>query len=231
MERWKAMVSSDSGVFSRCPDPASRWITAKLTPRTRKKPAVKYSSSIKWIICFFYLILIDASANPLSLTLEEYAKKPFGNVIFLRHAFAPGMDANGEPAKFKIDDCSTQRNLDSTGIEQAKIIGEKFIQNGIKFGTILSSQWCRCLETARLLDLGDVSPEGSLNSGFKGLFKQEETLTKLRKNLEALKNKQELVLMITHSGVISAITGLSVKSGGAVAYNTITRESRTILIK
>jgi hypothetical protein len=70
-----------------------------------------------------------------------------------------------------------------------------------------------------------------LNSGFKGLFKQEETLTKLRKNLEALKYKQELVLMITHSGVISAITGLSVKSGGAVAYDTITRKSRTILIK
>jgi broad specificity phosphatase PhoE len=202
-----------------------------MPPSKRKRPAAKYSSSIKWIICFFYIILIDASANPLSLTLEEYAKKPFGNVVFLRHAFAPGMDANGEPAKFKIDDCSTQRNLDSTGIEQAKIIGEKFIQNEIKFGTILSSQWCRCLETARLLDLGDVSPEGTLNSGFKELFKQEETLTKLRKNLEALKNKQGLTLMITHSGVISAITGLYVKSGGAVAYNTITRESRTILIK
>jgi phosphohistidine phosphatase SixA len=202
-----------------------------MPPRKRKKPTVKYSSSINWIICFFYLVLIDASANPLNMTLEEYAKKPIGNVIFLRHAFAPGMDANGEPAKFKIDDCSTQRNLDSTGIEQAKIIGKKFIQNGIKFGTILSSQWCRCLETARLLDLGDVSSEGSLNSGFKGLFKQEETLTKLRRNLEALKNKQELVLMVTHSGVISAITGVNVKSSGSVAYDTITRESRIILIK
>ena len=106
-----------------------------------------------------------------------------------------------------------------------------FTQNGIKFETILSSQWCRCLETARLLDLGDVSPEGSLNSGFKGLFKQEETLTKLRRNLEALINKQELVLMVTHSGVISAITGLNVKSSGAVAYDTITGESRIILIK
>jgi phosphohistidine phosphatase SixA len=226
-----SVKTQNSEAFSKYPDPTSRWIAAKLTPRKRKRPAVTYSSSIKWIICFFYLVLIDGSANPLNLTLEEYAKNPFGNVIFLRHAFAPGMDANGEPAKFKIDDCSTQRNLDSTGIEQAKIIGEKFIQNGIKFGTILSSQWCRCLETARLLDLGDVSPEGSLNSGFKGLFKQEETLTKLRKNLEALKNKQELVLMITHSGVISAITGINVKSGGAVAYDTITRGSRRILIK
>jgi phosphohistidine phosphatase SixA len=202
-----------------------------MSPRKRKRSAFKYSSSIKWVICFFYIILIDASANPLSLTLEEYAKTPFGNVIFLRHTFAPGIDANGEPAKFKIDDCSTQRNLDTTGIEEAKIIGGKFIQNGIKFGAIFSSQWCRCLETGRLLDLGDVFPEGSLNSGFKGLFEQEETLSKLRKNLGSLKNKQGLILMITHSGVISAITGLSVKSGGAVAYDTITKESRTILIK
>lgn len=231
MERWKAAVSSDSGSFNRSPDPADRWITAKLTPRTRNRRASKYSSSSKWIIYFFCLILIDASANPVSLTLEEYAKKPFGNVIFLRHAFAPGMDANGEPAKFKIDDCSTQRNLDSKGIEQAKIIGEKFSQYGIKFAIILSSQWCRCLETARLLDLGDVSPQDSLNSGFKGLFKQEETLAKLRTKLEALPKSQELVLMVTHSGVISSITGLNVKSGGAVAYDTVTMESRVILIQ
>ncbi len=193
----------------------------------------KYSTSIKQTICicFFYLIAMDASGYSLELTLEEYAKNPFGNVIFLRHAFAPGMDANGQPAKFKIDVCSTQRNLDSTGREQAILIGDKFRQNGIKFEIIYSSQWCRCLETARLLNLGEVTPETSLNSGFKGLFKQVETLAKLRQNLESLNNETQLVLMITHRSVISAITGVNVKSGGAVAYNTKAKTSTIILIE
>ena len=193
----------------------------------------KYSPSIKQTICicFFYLIAMDASGYSLELTLEEYAKNPFGNVIFLRHAFAPGMDANGQPAKFKIDVCSTQRNLDSTGREQAILIGDKFRQNGIKFEIIYSSQWCRCLETARLLNLGEVTPETSLNSGFKGLFKQVETLAKLRQNLESLNNEKQLVLMITHRSVISAITGVNVNSGGAVAYNTKAKTSTIISIE
>ena len=174
---------------------------------------------------------MDASGGSLGLTLEEYAKKPFGNVIFLRHAFAPGMDANGQPAKFKIDDCSTQRNLDSTGREQAAIIGEKFRENGIKFGVIYSSQWCRCLETAQLLNLGEVLPEASLNSGFKGLFKQQDTLAKLRQNLTSLANEKQPVLMVTHRSVISAITGVTVNSGGVVAYNIKTRNSIIISIE
>jgi len=70
-----------------------------------------------------------------------------------------------------------------------------------------------------------------LNSGFKGLFKIEDNLAKLKENLEALKNEKELVLMITHRGVISAITGLNVKSGGAVAYDTKTSTSKIISIE
>jgi phosphohistidine phosphatase SixA len=183
---------------------------------------------MKWTICFFIscLIAMDASGSSLELTLEEYANNPFGNVIFLRHAFAPGMDANGEPAKFKIDDCSTQRNLDSFGRKQATLIGEKFSAAGIKFGAIYSSQWCRCLETARLLDLGEVFPDAFLNSGFKGLFNEEENLSKLRKNLESVRNKKILILMITHQGIISAITGVRVKSGGVVAYNVKSNTSK-----
>jgi phosphohistidine phosphatase SixA len=173
---------------------------------------------------------MDASGSSLELTLEQYANNPFGNVIFLRHAFAPGMDANGEPAKFKIDDCSTQRNLDSFGRKQATNIGEKFSATGIKFGAIYSSQWCRCLETARLLDLGEVFPDASLNSGFKGLFNQQENLSKLKKNLESFRDKRVLILMITHQGTISGITGVSVKSGGVVAYNVKTKTSKIISV-
>jgi broad specificity phosphatase PhoE len=189
------------------------------------------NTSVKWAICFFCLIAFNASGDSPELTLAEYAKSPFGNVLFLRHAFAPGMDANGRPDKFKIDDCTTQRNLDSIGVDQATLIGKRFVTNGIKFGIIYSSQWCRCLETAQLLDLGEVTREVALNSGFKGLFKLEESLARLRIMLESLKDEEKLILMVTHRGVISAITGVDVKSGGAVAYNIKTKTSTIISIE
>lgn len=204
-----------------------------LNSKLKKIYAIKYRTLIKRTFCFgiFYLILIDASGNSLELTLEEYAKTPFGNVIFLRHALAPGFDANGEPDKFKIDDCSTQRNLNSIGRKQAAIIGEKFIEKGIRFIKIYSSQWCRCLESAELLKLGEVIPESSLNSGFKGIFKKEISLSKLKIILNTLINEKKIYLMVTHYGTISAITGINVDSGGAVAYNAKTKESKKILFE
>ena len=62
------------------------------------------------------------------------------------------------------------------------------------------------------------------------MFNLEDNLSKLRKNLESLRNEKKLILMITHQGIISAITGVSVKSGGGVAYNVKTNKSKIILI-
>ncbi len=204
-----------------------------LNSKLKKIYAIKYRTFIKRTFCFciFYLILIDASGNSLELTLEEYAKTPFGNVIFLRHTLAPGFDANGEPDKFKIDDCSTQRNLSSIGRKQAEIIGEKFTEIGIRFGKIYSSQWCRCLETAELLKLGEVTPEPSLNSGFNEIFKKEISHAKLEIILNTFINEKEIFLMVTHYGTISAMTGINVDSGEAVAYNAKTKESKKILFE
>ena len=180
------------------------------------------------IISIFY---INTFANAAELTLDEYTRKPFGNVIFLRHALAPGFDAKGEPDKFKIDDCSTQRNLNSVGIDQAIELGKIFSESGIIFQKIYSSQWCRCLETAKLLKLGRVFPEVSLNSGFRGIYKKEISLEILSKLLNELENKNGLFLMVTHYGTISAVTGIVVDSGGAVAYNAKTKSSIEILLK
>ena len=180
------------------------------------------------IICAFY---ISTFANAAELTLDEYTRKPYGNVIFLRHALAPGFDAKGEPDKFNIDDCSTQRNLNDAGIEQAIELGKIFSESGLIFKKIYASQWCRCMETAKLLKLGRVFPEVSLNSGFRGIYKKEISLAKLSKLLDELKNRDGLFLMVTHYGTISAVTGIVVDSGGAVAYNAKTKLSIEVLLK
>ena len=180
------------------------------------------------IISIFF---ISTFTNAAELTLEEYTRNPYGNIIFLRHALAPGFDAKGEPDKFKIDDCSTQRNLNSVGINQAIELGNIISDSGLIFQKIYSSQWCRRLETAKLLKLGKVFPEVSLNSGFRGIYKKEISLAKLSKLLDELKNKDGLFLMVTHYGTISAVTGIVVDSGGAVAYNAKTNSSIEVLLK
>ena len=180
------------------------------------------------IISIFF---ISTFTNAAELTLEEYTRNPYGNVIFLRHALAPGFDAKGEPDKFNIDDCSTQRNLNSVGINQAIELGNIISDSGLFLKKIYSSQWCRCLETAKLLKLGKVFPEVSLNSGFRGIYKKEISLAKLSKLLDELKNKDGLFLMVTHYGTISAVTGIVVDSGGAVAYNANTKSSIEVLLK
>ena len=175
--------------------------------------------------CLLILIIFSKTNFVFSFSLDEYSKNIFGDVFFVRHAIAPGF---GDPQNFDLNDCSTQRNLSQDGREQAILIGEKIKESGIKFSKIFSSQWCRCLETAKYLNLGDVIIEPGLNSFFQGIVAKEKTLSKLRKRIRSFESKKELVLMITHQVTINAITGIAVSSGGAVAFNSILGESKEV---
>lgn len=139
-----------------------------------------------------------------------------GTVLFMRHALAPGV---GDPDNFSLQDCRTQRNLDATGRAQAQMIGAKLAAVDIKFSAIYSSYWCRCLETAELLGLGDVKPFDGLNSFYQSHAPREATLAKLRQKLDSFSTSAPASLMVTHSVTIHAITGLSVASGGVVIYD------------
>ena len=178
-------------------------------------------------ISILAVLIFSKSIFAFSYTLDDYAKNPFGNVLLIRHALAPGF---GDPQNFDLNDCSTQRNLDGEGREQAFSIGEKIKAAGIKFSKIYSSQWCRCLETAEYMNLGEITVEPGLNSFFQGIVTKDKTLSILRKRLESVEAKQELILMITHQVTITAVTGITVSSGGAVAFNTKSGESREVII-
>ena len=80
------------------------------------------------------------------------------------------------------------------------------------------------------MNLGEITVEPGLNSFFQGIVPKDKTLHRLRKRLESVEAKQELVLMITHQVTITAVTGITVSSGGAVAFNTKSGESRELRI-
>jgi broad specificity phosphatase PhoE len=150
-----------------------------------------------------------AVAAPVPLT--ELAKP--GRVLILRHALAPGV---GDPANFRLGDCSTQRNLDATGRKQAVALGQRLAQAGIGSARVFSSQWCRTLETARLLALGPVTELPPLNSFFELAENRDSNITALRRFLAKLPADGPLVVLVTHQVTISAITGVYASSGGGV---------------
>ncbi len=144
------------------------------------------------------------------------------NVIFMRHALAPGI---GDPANFDITDCNSQRNLDEAGRRQAREAGAFFRAENIQFDHILSSRWCRCVETAGLLALGPFTTFDGLNSFFNGHVDKAETLDLLKQKLVTL-TQQPVTLLVTHQVVISAITNISPVSGGLVLYNSDTKTAK-----
>jgi len=155
--------------------------------------------------------LLPVSSTGNTSNLWENLKT--GNhFVIIRHALAPGYS---DPEGFNVNDCETQRNLDEEGRLQAKRIGDLFRLNGISKAVVLSSQWCRCLETARLLDLGNVSELNSLNSFFEK-FDQRDIQTR-----DVLRwiNKNSLdkpTILVSHQVNIAALTGYTPASGEIV---------------
>ena len=165
------------------------------------------------LVCFSGLITLamaDADSDQIGM-IERM--KAGGHILMIRHALAPG---SGDPANFRIGDCSTQRNLDDRGRKQAKAIGDWLRSNGITSARVYSSQWCRCLETAELLELGSVTELPALNSFYELTQDRQPNLKALRKFIAEQPSDGVLVILVTHLVTISAIANEGVSSGEGV---------------
>ena len=181
------------------------------------------------LIFFFNIVFVnDAFSKENYVLLQNFKNISDNKVIFMRHALAPG---SGDPDNFIIDDCSTQRNLDSNGIKQSQTIGENLKKNQIKLTKIFSSFWCRCKDTALLLNMGEFFTHKGLNSFYQGHVNREETLAELRELIKSLKVLKGTYLMVTHYVVIQAFTGISLSSGGMAVYDLETEKSYYLKLK
>ncbi len=139
--------------------------------------------------------------------------KAGGHVLMIRHALAPG---TGDPANFNIGDCSTQRNLDDRGRQQASAIGNWLRKKGITSARVYSSQWCRCLETAKLLRMGPVTELPALNSFYELTQNREPNLRALNEFIAEQDPYGNLIILVTHLVTVSAIADVMVSSGEGV---------------
>jgi len=136
-----------------------------------------------------------------------------GSFALIRHATAPGTN---DPAGFRLEDCATQRNLSAEGRAQSVRIGDLFRANGIADAEVYSSQWCRCLDTARLMNLGDVRPQPLLNSFFQDRSREAGQVEALRRWIGQL-GLGEPTVLVTHQVVVTALSQVFPDSGEIVA--------------
>jgi phosphohistidine phosphatase SixA len=166
------------------------------------------------VLIFLFGLISFAVASVDSDHAEMIERmKAGGHILMIRHARAPG---TGDPANFRIGDCSTQRNLDEGGQEQARAIGNWLRTKGITSARVYSSQWCRCLETAELLDMGPVAELPALNSFYELTQNREPNLNALRKFIAEQPSDGALIILVTHFVTISAIADEGVASGEGV---------------
>ena len=160
-----------------------------------------------------FLIIFISISSPIKADLSHNLineLKKGGNLIFIRHAYAPG---GGDPKHFDINDCKTQRNLSDNGRYQAKKIGIFFKNNDIPIDQVLSSEWCRCKDTAKNA-FGDFKTFNALNSFFSSRFaknrdKQLKDLKSFIKNWKSIKN----IVFVTHYVVILETLNTTASSG------------------
>ena len=163
------------------------------------------------ILIIFLSLTISIKAESNQKIIDELEKG--GKLIFIRHAYAPG---NGDPENFNLNDCLTQRNLSERGRMQANKIGLFIKKNQIPIDKILSSEWCRCKDTAKFA-FNNYKILSALNSFYDEKFahNEDKQIHELKSYIEDWKSNKNLVL-VTHYVVISAMLDRGVSSGEIV---------------
>ena len=163
------------------------------------------SLSLKVIL--FFIISFQLNASEQSWKIAQEGDK----IILIRHSLAPG---GGDPTGFKIDDCKTQRNLNRVGINQSKKIGKLFKKNNVPIDQVLSSQWCRCKDTAKYA-FKSYKEFTALNSTFQSPYNKNEPkqLKELYNFVKKWAGDGKNLVLRTHYSIITAITTAVPSSG------------------
>jgi len=130
-------------------------------------------------------------------------------LLLMRHAQT--VAGTGDPPGYRLDDCSTQRNLGPDGRDQARALAAMVQAAGLRFDEVRSSRWCRCLETARLA-FGQAEGWPPLDSFFDARERGPAQLARLRAALQTLR-PGSLSAWVTHQVVMTGLTGVWPASG------------------
>ena len=171
----------------------------------RMRAAAALRSFAVAVACVVALAVADAARA--AEDVWDALRMP-GAVVILRHSYAPG---GFDPPTARLDDCSTQRNLDDNGRAQAGRIGEAFRQQGVAVGRVLSSPRCRCMDTGRLA-FGRAEAWLPLQGSLSDPPLRARLVGEINAAIAAHRDGAPLVL-VTHGSVVTDLTGLNIRMG------------------
>jgi phosphohistidine phosphatase SixA len=177
-------------------------------------------------ITLLLLISLNVSFKVISANDLQNIFSGDGKIIFIRHAYAPG---GGDPDGFDISNCASQRNLSKEGITQSKNIGKFFSENNIQIDKVLSSEWCRCKQTAKYA-FNRYETRSFLNSFFSAEFASNKSkqIYDLKKYINEWSGDNNLVL-VTHYVTIQEVLNITPSSGEIIitdkSFNVLARQN------
>ena len=177
---------------------------------------------------FACLALLLSISAPVRADPVADALRAGGVAVLIRHATAPGTN---DPEGFKIGDCTTQRNLSEEGREEARRIGVNLKSIGLVPGEVLTSQWCRCRDTASLA-FGTARDWPALNSFVSTREKESAQVAEVSARIARIRPGDKPIVLVTHQVVITAISGAFPQSGEAVIVaptHKVGKETLTII--
>ena len=205
------------------------WGTSVMNEETQLFIKYKVIKPLSILTLTVFLLLADNLTTKLSSTdppvtannvqaaerdIWTQMREDTGYVVLLRHAKT--VSGTGDPPGFELDDCDTQRNLSKAGREQAEQIGREFRDRNILISQVLSSQYCRCLDTARLLDLGTVKPSPMLNSIFEDRTTAEQQIEQAHQRILNHRSDRGVIVIVSHYANIVEVSGVAPQEGEIV---------------
>ena len=169
---------------------------------------------MKHIFCSLAAALGVLLAPTLARAADAWAELVQPNTIVLfRHATAPGI---GDPPGFKLNECPTQRNLNDKGRDEARQLGEQFRRRKVTVGAVVTSQWCRTRDTARLAFGDGVKDEPAFNSSFLASADISDAQTAQARAVLTRWRGPGALVVFSHQVNITALTGVYPSSAEGV---------------
>lgn len=175
---------------------------------------------MRLLASLFALLLVYASSVQADAIAD--AMREGGVALLIRHAKAPG---NFDPKEFKLDDCSTQRNLSAGGRDESRRLGAYLKGLGLVPGEVLTSQWCRCRETANLA-FGASRDWRALNSFISARDKGPRQVAEVLARIAQIKPGDKPLVLVTHQVMVTALTGVYPQSGEVVVVAPVNNDAK-----
>jgi phosphohistidine phosphatase SixA len=163
------------------------------------------AAGISWRSLALVVLLVATGSTRADEAAAWTALRQGGVVALMRHGDAPGV---GDPEGWRLDDCTTQRNLSKQGRDEARSAGARLRAERIAIARVLSSPWCRCVDTATLAGVGPVQVEHAFANAFV-LSDRREALREGGRAVIGRWRGPGVLLVVTHGENIRALTGRS----------------------